>query len=512
MNSLIEHLDSTIAKECVRYQFENEMKNAKQAAFAIYAQVLSTEQVRKIELDFDHGWFHVRRVLKHLVFNCLNSAEITNRDRSFFDRFEGVALGARFHDIFQQLYGTKHLHAQMGTVFTAVKLLEYIDSHPEQSELDLTDQDVYTTLVMIYHHSDPSHIEAKKEMLPPLAVLAEVCLQQLQSGKLVDKLESQQRLELIGLFSSNINRLKKFDFRIASPDESEKQELGMLARRLALADKLDAMMPAREANWRLICSSEKIGSTLRPLYRPIAKEMIVSTLTDLIAEKEQLSQDEHQAKAECDHQIDRLISYREQVAEGELSLVDELRYRIIAGEGIAPDDFSRLLYELTRSFAAYNPTAFEKDRIRQSFEQRAEGMKDFIDLLKRLAQAREDRTINDFDWQSEPLVQELFDQYIEQMQQGESRDLAAFMQQERQNFIRLMVEKAKLLQKTGIESIERMRAILNLDELPRFNPNGVSDPALSQHQVIGEDPLDAVNAPFLLCDVERQLERQQQLL
>ncbi|MEN3052099.1 MAG: hypothetical protein ABC596_09845, partial [Candidatus Methanosuratincola petrocarbonis] len=115
----------------IRIQYEL----ASNWAFDIYAQVVSEEEFRLIESNLDHGWSHIRRVLKHLKGSLLNSAEMRNRERSFFigsqQNARAILLATRFHDIFEQLYAVKRNHAELGALVTLIRMLRLRSEHPE---------------------------------------------------------------------------------------------------------------------------------------------------------------------------------------------------------------------------------------------------------------------------------------------------------------------------------------------------------------------------------------------
>ncbi|HQM15665.1 MAG TPA: hypothetical protein PLM16_00440 [Candidatus Woesebacteria bacterium] len=337
--------------EARRFFQETFLDEAVRKVELLYEHLLTAEQIMSIELNPDHGWAHIRRVLSLLSLSITNSAEVRNRTGNYqhFESpilYDAMVLAARFHDIAEQLYHIKEKHAQLGALITLYDLYnERINPTTAETQDWLNEPTIFLAVIMIYYHSSSKEIGAEDLNLTEEKLFLE-CSRYLDDPKygpefngLRDKINKGHKM----FQNLRINQKGFFDLinqYLQTDPPYNHIELLFLARRLIAADKLDSSIPGEMVNLRTIISSLSLKLD-RPFVKPIAVSMNRSSTT----------------------------------------LDQEILARVRMGEGIAPDDFSRILYELFTDYSELQLTAVERRLLLFNQQRRAENLIALIESM-----------------------------------------------------------------------------------------------------------------------------------
>lgn len=349
-------LEEACNREARRFFQDQLLLEANEKVRRLYEQMLSLQARAQIERNSDHGWAHIRRVIFHLSTSMNWSAEARNRKGAEKHlnsplMYDALALAARFHDVAEQLYHIKSKHAQLGALVVLYDIFnQYLLQLPDKSGSWLDLPRILFAVIMIYFHSSSKLITSEEININEESLHKE-CECFLEDAHRKGSISAEDYELLKSRFVSGHRQfheaglsqqrfLSIINNSLSSDDRFEMTELLFLARRLFAADKLDSTIPGEMANLRTIISSQALK-----LNRPFVSSHAFNNGDDPEA---------------LDAEIDS---------------------RVREAAIIAPDDFSRIVYEILAEYDELQLTAFEKRRLLIHQKKRAENLISLIGLM-----------------------------------------------------------------------------------------------------------------------------------
>ncbi len=362
------------------------LKQARKMAFAAYEHLIPDAMQDAIEKNIHHGWSHIRRVQKHSEDNAIHSIEVVHNPQEFAVFANAIALAERFHDIIQQHLNflgfskdSKTFHAEFAALY--IQLLS-----PQLRQLGYSDSDIHTAAFFAYYHSEPERITEDAE-LPAITTLSEWLRTQIEQKRAEGKNIPADLLEyfpgdeaLHSQFEAQLRTgVDSFNLLQDETFQRMKSSRSFYARRFAIADKMDALLPPELANIRTVETKEK-----RPLYvridRAVAQKIFQENIGYL---QKKIAKAKGQERELLEQQLQEFQMLETEVtlafqSQEELPVAVELKLRLLSGEIMAEDDLSRILYESLRNYDSLQPTSFERTKIAHSLQRRLHHLKDLV--------------------------------------------------------------------------------------------------------------------------------------
>jgi hypothetical protein len=324
----------------------------------------------------DHNYCHCRRTegdLQEILEHGPFLRHMDDLKPLYFPAF----LANREHDIAQLITGKKEKHAQRGAIFTLYSLCSYrdhvvrVDNGIDDPQQVITNQQIYHTVVMIWHHSDPQALEdmdrflSVQEMVQQIPTLGEENRQQLlkeQQEEILKAYKASRQASNQFWYAEEARAVAarvKRDFKKLSFVEEEEAELlnaipnwqkyhkkalngellsdveekidfkslHLMAKLVAAADKLDGIAGGSFSFLRLLKTPI---SEARPFWSRV----------------EEIRYDEGN--------LDRMLLTREDILKrlnGEKGPLErELWLQALAGRGEAPSDECRIYAEFLKAY------------------------------------------------------------------------------------------------------------------------------------------------------------------